>query len=181
MRIIILIFILLIFSCHISAQENRPKVGLVLSGGGARGFAHIGVLKMLDSLNFPIDYIAGTSIGGLLGALYACGYSGEEIEKIVNNADWDALLSDTPDRKSIPYLQKYDDNKYQIQLSLKGFTPVVPSGLIQGQKVCLLISELLVKDGIVYNFENLNIPMRCVAVDLITGNEVILKSGSLSS
>ena len=180
MRKVCSILIILLFSSQIFAQDDRPKIGLVLSGGGARGFAHIGVLKMLDSLNFPVDYIAGTSIGGLIGALYACGYKGAEIEKIVNSADWDALLSDTPARNTIPYLQKYDDSKYQIQLSLQGITPVVPSGLIQGQKVCLLISELLVKDGTVYNFDNLKIPLHCVAVDLISGNEVILQSGSLA-
>ena len=128
----IIILIIIISFCNLFGQENRPKVGLVLSGGGARGFAHVGVLKMLDSLNFPVDYIAGTSIGGLIGALYGCGYSGTEIEEIVNAADWDELLSDTPKRASILYLQKYDDNKYQIQLGLKGITPVVPSGLIQG-------------------------------------------------
>lgn len=180
MRKVCSILIILLFSSQIFAQDDRPKIGLVLSGGGARGFAHIGVLKMLDSLNFPVDYIAGTSIGGLIGALYACGYKGAEIEKIVNSADWDALLSDTPARNTIPYLQKYDDSKYQIQLSLQGITPVVPSGLIQGQKICLLISELLVKDGTVYNFNNLKIPLHCVAVDLISGNEVILQSGSLA-
>ena len=180
MRKVCSILIILLFSSQIFAQDDRPKIGLVLSGGGARGFAHIGVLKMLDSLNFPVDYIAGTSIGGLIGALYACGYTGAEIEKIVNSADWDALLSDTPARNTIPYLQKYDDSKYQIQLSLQGITPVVPSGLIQGQKICLLISELLVKDGTVYNFNNLKIPLHCVAVDLISGNEVILQSGSLA-
>ena len=180
MRKVCSILIILLFSSQIFAQDDRPKIGLVLSGGGARGFAHIGVLKMLDSLNFPVDYIAGTSIGGLIGALYACGYKGAEIEKIVNSADWDALLSDTPARNTIPYLQKYDDSKYQIQLSLQGITPVVPSGLIQGQKICLLISELLVKDGTVYNFDNLKIPLHCVAVDLISGNEVILQSGSLA-
>ena len=76
---IILILIILIFFNHTFGHENRPKVGLVLSGGGARGFAHVGVLKMLDSLNFPVDYIAGTSIGGLIGGLYACGYSAVQI------------------------------------------------------------------------------------------------------
>ena len=180
MRIFSLILTILMFCCHVFAQEDHPKVGLVLSGGGARGFAHVGILKMLDSLNFPVDYIAGTSIGGLLGALYACGYSGAEIEGIVNKANWDALLSDTPERKSIPYLLKYDDDKYQIQLSLKGITPVVPSGLIQGQNVSSFISELLIKDNQIYNFDNLNIKLRCVTVDLITGDEVILQSGSLA-
>ena len=171
---------LLLCSALAGDQIDRPKVGLVLSGGGARGFAHVGVLKILDSLNFPVDYIAGTSIGGLIGALYSCGYSGIEIEEIVNSANWDELLSDMPKRKSIPYLQKYDDNKYQLTLGLKGITPVMPRGLIQGQKVSLLISELLVKDNIKYNFDNLKIPFQCVAVDLVSGNEVILKSGSLA-
>lgn len=178
-KFILLIIFIFLFS-NSFCQETHPKVGLVLSGGGARGFAHIGVLKMLDSLDFPVDYIAGTSIGGLIGALYACGYSGAEIENIISDADWDGLLTDKPGRESIPYLQKYDDNKYQLQLSLTGITPAVPSGLIQGQKICLLASELTFKDNKFYNFENLNIPLRCVAVDLVTGNEVILQSGSLA-
>ncbi len=88
------------------AQNVHPKIGLVLSGGGARGFAHIGTLKLIDSLQIPIDYIVGTSMGGIIGGLYASGYTGNEIEKLVLSLDWVKLLEDELPRSETPYLQK---------------------------------------------------------------------------
>lgn len=175
----ILIFILCL-GFGLFAQESRPRVGLVLSGGGARGFAHIGTLKLLDSLQIPIDYIAGTSMGGITGALYSIGYSGKEIEKIARASDWNELFSDRPRRTAVPFLQKKDDGKYQLQLGLRGITPVIPSGLIQGQKASLMLANLISGAEGVTDFEQLPIPYQCVAVDLITGNEVVLKKGPLA-
>jgi NTE family protein len=88
------------------AQTDQPKIGLVLSGGGARGFAHIGTLKLIDSLQIPIDYIVGTSMGGIIGGLYASGYTGNEIEKHVLSLDWVELLGDKLPRSETPYLEK---------------------------------------------------------------------------
>jgi len=92
-----------------SSASDRPKIGLVLSGGGARGFAHIGTLKLIDSLQIPIDFIAGTSMGGIGAALYASGYSGREIEQLALQTDWTELFTDRPPRTSLPFLQKKDD------------------------------------------------------------------------
>ena len=159
---------------------QRPKIGLVLSGGGAMGFAHIGVLKILDSLQIPIDYIAGTSMGGLAGALYAVGYTGEEIEQIVRTVNWQKSFSDRPPRSMLPYFQKQDAEKYQFELGIKDFLPLGPGGLIVGQNITLLLSRLVFDYAEIADFDSLPTPFRCVAVDLITGNEVILKSGSLA-
>lgn len=175
------LIVILCLGFGVFAQEvSRPRVGLVLSGGGARGFAHIGTLKLLDSLQIPVDYIAGTSMGGIAGALYSIGYSGKEIEQIALNSDWNTLFSDRPRRTAVPYLQKKDDGKYQLQLGLRGVTPVLPSGLIQGQKASLLLANLISGAEGITDFDQLPIPYQCVAVDLITGNEVMLKKGPLA-
>jgi NTE family protein len=155
-------------------------VGLVLSGGGAKGFAHIGILQMLDSLRIPVDYIAGTSIGGIGGALYSIGYSGDDLETLMTDMDWDEIFTDTPPREQLPYFQKKDAGRYQLEFGLEGVKPVPPSGLIFGQKISLLFSSLTFPYEQVDSFDELPIPFRCVAVDLITGNEVILKDGSLA-
>jgi len=174
-----IIFIML--TIHISPlYSERPKVGLVLSGGGARGFAHIGVLKMLDSLEIPVDYIAGTSMGGIVGALYAVGYSGTEIEDIVMRTDWDEIFTDQPPRDKLPYLQKKDNGKYQFEFAMEGLNPRSPSGLIFGQKISLLFSSLTFPFERVKDFTLLPIPFHCVAVNIATGSEVILKKGSLA-
>jgi len=175
---IILIFIGPIILC--AGKRNRPSVGLVLSGGGAKGLAHIGVLKILDSLQIPVDYIAGTSMGGIIGGLYAIGYSGLEIEKISRHSNWQELFSDSPPREFLSYLEKEDDSRFQATLGLEGFTPVQPSGFIQGQRISLKFSSLTLSAEYIKNFDDFFIPFRCVAADLISGKEVILKQGSLS-
>src|SRR6056297_2926106 len=120
---IIFIFIFLgsfINPCKASSA-NRPKVGLALSGGGALGLAHIGILKKIDSLEIPLDYIAGTSMGGLVGGLYACGYSAKQIEKIVNNINWENIFRDVPDREHLPYFVRQDLHKYQFNINMNRF------------------------------------------------------------
>lgn len=160
--------------------NERPKIGLVFSGGGAKGFSQIPVLKTLDSLQIPVDYIAGTSMGGILGALYAMGYSGLEIEKLVHRSDWQAIFTDQPPRQMLPFFQKQLSGKYQLQFGIKGFKPLPQSGLIYGQKISLLFSSLTLPFERIENFNELPIPFRCVAVDLVTGREVHLSRGSLS-
>lgn len=177
---LVTIIFILVSSFMNGASAERPKIGLVLSGGGAKGFAHIGTLKMLDSLKIPIDYIAGTSMGGIVGALYAIGYSGLDIEKIIRRTEWDQVFSDQPPRAVKPYAEKKNDGLYQISFGMKGFTPVAPSGLISGQNISLLLSQLTLSAEYIRNFDDFAIPFRCVAADLITGNEVILKDGSLA-
>jgi len=159
---------------------KRPKIGLVLAGGGAKGFAHIGVIKLLDSLGIPVDYIAGTSMGGLVAALYSIGYDGNELEKFATELDWSELLSDDPSREELPFIEKEKSGKYQLKLGLKGATPTLPSGLIDGQNIHLLFSSMTSPFEDLGDFDKLPIPFQCVAVDLVTGNEVVLKKGSLA-
>ena len=177
-RIIVLGSYLLIMTRTMAFE--RPKIGLVLSGGGAMGFAHIGTLKMLDSLQIPIDYIAGTSMGGIAAALYAVGYTGKEIEQIARTVDWQKTFTDQPPRGKLPYFQKQDAEKYQLELGIKDFLPLGPGGAIVGQNIMLLFSRLVFDYADISDFDSLQIPFRCVAVDLITGNEVVLKGGSLA-
>ena len=158
----------------------RPKIGLVLSGGGAKGFAHIGLLSLLDSLEIPVDYIAGTSMGGILGGLYAIGYRGQELKEMVLETDWIELFSDKPSRSSLPYIEKQETGRYQLRMGILGMKPSIPSGMIYGQKISLLFAGKTIAYEQFRNFDELPIPFRCVAADLLTGNEVILRSGSLS-
>ena len=114
------IWVYFLFLFTLIHAENSPKIGLVLSGGGSKGFAHIATLKALDSLNIPIDYIAGTSFGAIVGAMYALGYSGKQIEEMAIATDWYEVQNDEPERKFLPYFRKKDSGKYRI-LSLLYF------------------------------------------------------------
>jgi NTE family protein len=176
------IFIVLFICFEISANFaiERPKIGLVLGGGGAKGFAHIGALKLIDSLNIPIDYIVGTSIGGIAGGLYSIGYTGKDLEQLAHETDWEEIFSDTPERELLPYFVRRESGRYQLTFGLKGVKPTPPRGLINGQKISLLLSSLTFPYENVEDFDHLPIPFRPVAVDLVTGNEVILRSGSLA-
>ncbi len=142
--------------------------------------AHIGALKLLDSLQIPIDYIAGTSMGGIAAALYAIGYSGHEIEKITAGIDWESAFRDLPPREKLPYILKQETSRYQVQLGFKDWIPVGKGGLIAGQSISLLLSQLVYPYGEVIDFDDLPIPFRCTAVDLITGKLVVLQKGSLA-
>ena len=170
----------LFFLFTLIQAEEFPKIGLVLSGGGSKGFAQIATLKALDSLNIPIDYIAGTSFGAILGAMYALGYSGKQIEQMAISTDWYEVQRDEPERKYLPHFRKKDTGKYQLQFGLDRFTPVVPTGLIYGQKIILELSKWTREYEQVYDFDKLPIPFRCNAFDIISGKEVIIKDGSLS-
>jgi len=176
-----ILFILFSFSLLLSAEENnRLKVGLVLSGGGARGFTHVGVLKVLDSLQIPIDYIASSSFGAIAGALYAIGKTGKELEQMGAHTDWESVLSDLPSRDKLPYFRKKESGKYQLKFGLDGVKPVTPTGFVQGQTVLMELSQWFHEYEQVNDFSQFPIPFKCVAMDLITGNQVILEKGSLT-
>jgi predicted acylesterase/phospholipase RssA len=170
---------LLLLATVVMAQPH-PKVGLVLSGGGAKGFAHIGVLRLLDSLNFPVDYIAGTSMGGIVGGFYAIGYNGEEIEAIVRQTDWLQMLNDRPARTAIPILEKQFDRNYLLNLEIKDFGLNLRTGLITGQSIMKNLSKYSNPASSIDNFDDFPIPFRCVAVDIISGQEVAIDSGYLA-
>ena len=157
------------------------RTGLVLSGGGARGLAHIGVLKQLEEMNIPIDAIAGTSMGAVIGGLYAAGYSADELEQIALDLDWQATLSDTPLREDIPYRRKQDDRDFLVKqrLTFKDGALSVPLGLLQGQNMGVVLESLLVHTNEIDDFDRLPIPFRAVATDIATGEAVVFDHGHL--
>lgn len=163
-----------------AAVHKRPKIGLALSGGGARGFAHLGVLKVLEELRIPIDYIAGTSMGSVIGGLYAMGYTAQELSDIILTVNWSEIFSGAPDRKTLFFQQKKQTSRFLLEIGLNGLVPEIPSGLSAGEKISNLFSLLTASAGGVNNFDQLPIPFRAVATDLVTGQEVILDGSQLS-
>ena len=124
--------LLFVISFCFSINEQR-KIGLVLSGGGVKGFGHLGTLYLIDSLNVPIDFVVGSSIGAISGALYATGHSPEEIDKIGADANWDRLFGQSPGRNELYYFQKLDAGKFHVTFGLDGFKPTSPMSLSSGQ------------------------------------------------
>ena len=173
-----------------SIRQERPTVALVLSGGGAKGAAHISVIRHLEQVGIPIDLVMGTSIGGLVSGLYACGYSGEELEAIIRNQDWDRLLRDTHPRRfdemtqkdydrqfllSIPYgTYKWDFHKPEISSR-----SILTEGIVQGRNIEDLFASLTIGYGDEMEFINLPIPFVCVATDMITAKPKVWYSGNI--
>ena len=190
-RMILCLLFLLGFMWHTPMQALQPmhsspslhprkKVGLVLGGGGAKGAAEVGVLKVLEEADIPIDYIAGTSIGAIVGGLYAIGYDAADIDSLYRNQNWIFLLSDQVKRESETFLSKEEREKYIVHIPLSKERKVsLPAGYVKGQNIFNLFSKLTVGYHQVDNFSNLPIPFRCVAVDLVDGKEVVFSSGSL--
>lgn len=173
----------LLFSFYLlqgMAQEDRPKVGLVLSGGGAKGLAHIGVLEILEEEGVQIDYIGGTSMGAIVGGLYAAGYSAKELDSIFNQTNFDILIQDDLPRNAKTFYEKEDAEKYAITLPFDNFTISFPTGLSKGQNIYNLMSRLTLHVSDVNDFNELSIPFFCVATNVETGEEVILDKGSLA-
>lgn len=166
-----------------AGTSARPKIGLVLSGGGARGAAHIGALKVLEENHVPIDVIAGTSFGAIVGGFYAAGYSADEMEEILKSIDWQETLSPRAPRKERSFRRKADDAGFLIKmkLGLKDGALRLPTGLIRPNNLRLTLRELLNHTAGVEDFDKLAIPFRAVAADLETGRPVVLGSGDLAS
>lgn len=160
--------------------KERPKVGLVLSGGGAKGFAHVGVLKELEKYNIPIDYIGGTSIGAIIGALYSVGYTSDEIEKMILAQDWETLFVDKPSRTYLPFFEKDEQKRYLLTMEFKDGGLNIPNYAVTNNGVMKLFSDLTLGYHDVDDFNDLPIPFLCIAVDLQTGDEIVLNSGSLA-
>ncbi len=164
-----------------STAMKRPRIGLALSGGGARGGAHVGILKILEQNNIPIDYIAGTSMGSVVGALYASGMSADEIENALAEIDWDGVLDDHGPRSDKTYRDKADERLYLIdqQIGVKDGSMQLPTAFIQGQRFELAIRKLVISTARINDFDKLPIPFRAIATDITTGEEVILGKGDL--
>ncbi len=165
-----------------SVVKKRPRIALVLSGGGARGFAHIGVIKVLEENHIPVDYITGASMGALVGALYATGRTPDEIEKLVGALNWDDLLRGKPKFDDLNYRRKEDRRNLPAAITLggKGGKLNLPGSLNPGHQIGLLLDHLMLPYGAETNFDDLPIPFRCVATDLVNADTVVLKNGSLA-
>ncbi len=164
------------------AAGERPRIGVVLGGGGARGAAHIGVLRELERLQIPVDAIAGTSMGAIVGGLYAAGKTSAELEEIVASLDWSGSFNDRTRRRDLQFRRKQDDAAYPIQfeLGLRDGSLQLPRGLIQGQKLGRILRELTLATAGIDDFDKLPIPFRAVASDIETGEAYVMGSGDLS-
>ncbi|HET9047275.1 MAG TPA: patatin-like phospholipase family protein, partial [Casimicrobiaceae bacterium] len=162
-------------------QAKRPKVCLVLSGGGARGLAHIGVLKVLDELRVPIDCIAATSMGAIVGGLSASGMSPLEMQERLAKVDWSSLFSDSPPRRDLDIRRKIEDARFPIPLEF-GFSDGgvhLAKGAIAGGNLELYLHELTRRADALPNFDRLPTPFRAVATNMVTGEKHVFDSGPL--
>ncbi|KAF1067039.1 MAG: putative NTE family protein [Pseudomonas citronellolis] len=177
-----LLILLLLLPLLAQAASSPPRIGLVLSGGAARGLAHVGVLKALDEQGIHIDAIAGTSMGAVIGGLYAAGYTPKELEQIALHLDWRQSLSDSPPRVDEPFRRKQDDRDFLVKQKLSfrdDGTLGLPLGAIQGQNLSMLLESLLVHTSDIRDFNKLAIPFRAVATDISTGEKVVFDHGHL--
>lgn len=161
---------------------ERPRIGLVLGGGGARGAAHIGVLRELERQRIPIDAIAGTSMGAIVGGLYASGKTPDELETLVNSIDWADAFVDSPQRRELTYRRKEDDAAYpaKFELGLTRDGLLIPKGLIQGQKLQRILREQLLHVSHIEDFDELPTPFRAVASDIESGEAYVMRRGDLA-
>ncbi len=164
-----------------TAADGRPRIGLVLSGGGARGMAHVGVIQVLEEMKIPIFCIAGTSMGAIVGGLYAAGMSPAEMEKVVTSMEWNEAFKDKPPPSELTFRRKKDAVEYLIDtdLGFKNGKFRIPKGLLQGQNLNLILKSLLFHTEGIDDFNKLNIPFRSVATDIETGKAVVLEKGEL--
>jgi NTE family protein len=162
--------------------QGRPRIGLVLGGGGARGAAHVGVLKVLEEMRIPVDCIAGNSMGAIVGGLYAAGLSPEEIEREMVGMDWDDVLNDQPRRPDQQFRRKRDDDNYLVKkyVGLQDGKIELPLGYIQGQKFDMELARLTHHASGLKSFDDLPVPFRAVATDIETGKAVVLSKGNLA-
>jgi NTE family protein len=165
------------------SETGRPRIGLVLSGGGARGAAHIGVLKVLEENHVPVDAIAGTSMGAVVGGLYASGLSAADIERVMTSVDWLDAFRDRPARKDLNFRRKLEDQNFLVKfpLGLKSRKFRLPRGLVQGQKLTQILRSLTLPVSQIQDFDELAIPFRAIATDIVTGERVVLDDGDLTT
>jgi NTE family protein len=177
------LLVLCMAQASVAAEPAQPRIGLVLSGGGARGAAHVGVLKVLDEMRIPVHAVAGTSMGAVVGGLYSSGMSGAEIEKLLRSVNWRDAFRDRPPRDQLGYRRKQDDRNFLVRYSLgvraDGF--VLPRGLVQGQKLEQVLRNATLPVAEIRDFDRLPIPFRALATDLENGEAVCMGLGDLVS
>ncbi|MDN4029564.1 patatin-like phospholipase family protein [Chryseobacterium gambrini] len=183
-KLLMILFAFQLIMIHSQVKKDlvipkNPKIGLSLAGGGAKGFSHVGVLKILDSLGVKVDYIAGTSMGAIVGGLYASGYSGKEIEKIVMDTDFYSLITDPKAKRQETTFFNKSVDKYLLSIPLKNGKITLPSSISSGQKNVYLLKELFKNVSNIDDFSKLPIPFMCVATNLESGNMQIFEKGDL--
>jgi NTE family protein len=162
------------------SSERRLKLGLVLSGGGAKGMAHVGVLRVLEEEGIKPDYITGTSMGSIVGGLYALGFSVDSIEAMIKDQDWGAVLSNSSSLRYMNTEEKREYDNYIMEFPIEGVIPKLPSGAIKGHELELILSKLTCSAAGIQDFDSLPIPFRAIATDMLTGDEFVFHSGDLS-
>ena len=181
MRKSISLFLLFLFSItiHSQAPVKTEKLGIVLSGGGAKGLAHIGVLKVLEEEGIEPQFITGTSMGSIIGGLYAIGYTAAELEKVAHDVPWLEYFGDDVSRDAQPIEAKEESERYQFSFPVVNGKIQFPKGFIQGAKMSMLLSQLTLPVHQTENFDDFFIPFRCVATDLVTGEGYVFDKGFL--
>ena len=170
------------FTAIAQAQNGtRPKIGYVFSGGGAKGMAHVGVLKVLEEVGLEPDYITGTSMGSIMGGLYSIGYSAEEISEIIETVDWSKVLTNEIPSNLVLMYRKHEYQRFILEMPVYNGKPELPAGLIEGQKLSKLFSELSWRQAGVNDFRDFPYPFSCIGTDILRGEKVEMNSGDLSS
>lgn len=181
MKIKYIFFFCFFISLFSQAQvtNERPKVGLVLSGGGAKGLAHIGALKVIEKSGVEIDYIAGTSMGAIIGGLYASGYNASQLDSIFNKTNFSELIQDQLPREAKTFYEREESEKYAFSFPFNNFKLTFPTGISKGQNIYNLLAQLT-QHVETEDFSKLEIPFFCIATNIETGEEVVLNSGNLA-
>lgn len=176
-----LLWILALFlATVVCGQNRRPKIGLVLSGGGAKGVAHIGILKAMEEAGLTPDYITGTSMGSIMGGLYAIGYTADELKDFALNIDWDRILTNKVPLDKVTFEEKAYYGRYLLDFYMKGKELQLPTGVIEGQALLELFSKITRPVHEISDFNQFPIPFACVAANIVTGEPVVLNKGSLA-
>ena len=164
---------------QLSSTDDRPKIGLVLSGGGAKGMAHVGVIRAMEKAGIRPDFVVGTSMGSVVGGLYAMGYNSKELEQIIRSIDWDLIISNRVSFKDIAFEEKEYYNRYLLEFPIRNGKISLPSGLIEGQMLSEVLHYYTWPARKYQNFDEFPIPFRCIATDISTGKPVIFEDGYL--
>jgi len=182
-RLLRALLVLALFATGLAAAQSRPVIGLVLSGGGARGGAHIGALRALEELHVPVDRIAGTSIGAAIGGFYASGMSVDDLSDFVGELDFEAAFLNSTPRQSRSFRRKRDDDVFLVghRPGLNHGEFDLPTGVVQGQVIDLIMSRTTLPVSGIEDFDDLLIPFRAVATDIVTGEPIVLANGSLNT
>lgn len=171
--------LVLLLVCTLVCSQEEPKVGLVLSGGGAKGLAHIGALKIIEEAGVEIDYIGGTSMGAIVGALYASGYTANELDSIFKSTDFSKLIQDNVPRGAKSFYEKDDSERYALGLPFDNFKVSFPEAISGGQNIYNEFVRLLFHVKDIRDFNKLPIPFLCIATNVETGDPILLDSGYL--